>query len=346
RYGALWAHACGVAESLGAQGAGPEVTVGVCLPRGADLVAAELGIWLAGAGFVPLDPEAPPDRLRAIARDAALRAVVVDAATAGRVAAWADDPAGAIACVRIDRVAAAGHASRAPRTWPAAHDMAYVMYTSGSTGAPRGVVVEHAALASFVAWHRHSFGLTPDSRTTMVYSPAFDSSLAELWPALTAGARIAVPDGDTRLIAARLQRWLIAERITMTDLPAALVEQLLGLVWPADAALQVMLSGGDRLVGRPAEGMRWQLYNQYGPTEATVTATSVRVAPGGEGPPGIGRPIAGMACYVLDEAEQPVPVGVEGELYLAGAGLARGYLNQPEATAARFVRDPFTGGRM
>ena len=148
------------------------------------------------------------------------------------------------------------------------------MYTSGSTGQPKGVMVEHGALANFVAWHREAFALGATSRTTMVYSPAFDSSLAELWPALTAGARIAVPDADTRVIAERLAAWLIAERITMTDLPSALVERLIDLRWPADAALATVLSGGDRLRACPPVGCPWLLYNQYGPTETTVTATS------------------------------------------------------------------------
>ncbi|MCP3138287.1 non-ribosomal peptide synthetase [Pyxidicoccus xibeiensis] len=334
-YAELVRRATLLAEHLRQQEA--DSVVGVCAPRGAELVTAELGVMLAGAAFLPLDPEHPAERLALILADAGVRQVVTTGALSSRLPATL-----ARVCIEDFRAPGTprGHLSTAVRP----DQLAYVMYTSGSTGRPKGVMVEHGSLARLVGWHRRAFGLEAGSRTTLLYSPAFDPSVAEVWPALTAGATLHVPGQDVRLSPERLQAWLLSERITFTDLPTALAERLLALPWPAACELRTVLAGGDRLHVRPAPGLPWRLFNQYGPTETTVTATSGEVLPGGPDAalPAIGRPIDGATAYVLDAELQPVPPGVAGELYIGGAGVTRGYLNRPDLTAACFIPDPFS----
>jgi len=322
-------------------GAGPERIVGICLPRGTDLIVAQLGILRAGAAYLPLDPDYPAERLAYLCADAGANMVV----SAGPYAAKL--PAATRRVVLEDLPGGPPPAEPPARVGP--HTMAYVIYTSGSSGKPKGVVVDHGALSNLVRWHLAEFQLTSADRVSMVASPSFDASVGEIWPALAAGAALHVPDPEVRLAPRRLQAWLLDQRVTVSDLPTLLTEALLVLPWPADTALRYMISGGDRLRIRPAAGLPFQLANSYGPTESTCMVTCGPVVPaaGLMGAPDIGRPIPGTTAYVLDAELRPVPVGVPGELHLGGAGLARGYLNRPALTAQRFVPDPFaSGGRL
>jgi acyl-coenzyme A synthetase/AMP-(fatty) acid ligase len=205
-------------------------------------------------------------------------------------------------------------------------------------------MVEHRSLANLAAWRIRSCGIAPGDRTTLVANPEFDASVIDIWPALAAGATLYVPGDETRVSAQRLQAWLLERGITVTDVPTPLAEQLLALPWPPSCELRLLVTGGDRLQLRPDPALPFRVVNDYGPTEATVSATSGVVAPSfdGEARPGIGTPITGVTAYVLDTELRPVPVGVAGELYLGGVGLARGYRNRPGATAERFVPDPFS----
>ncbi|RKH35764.1 amino acid adenylation domain-containing protein [Corallococcus praedator] len=336
-YAELIRRAMLLAEHLRRPGTDADPLIGVCAPRGADLVTAELGVLLAGAAFLPLDPEHPAERLALLLADGGVRQVVTTGALRERLPATLER-----VCVEDFRAPGTprGHLSVDAR--PDA--LAYVMYTSGSTGMPKGVMVEHGSLSNLVGWHRRTFGLDANSRTTLLYSPAFDPSAAELWPALTVGATLHVPGQDVRLSPERLQAWLLSEHITFTDLPTALAERLLALPWPHACELRTVLAGGDRLLSRPALGLPWRLFNQYGPTETTVTATSGEVLPSGpdEALPAIGQPIDGATAYVLDAELQPVPLGAPGALYVGGVGVARGYLNRPDLTAWSFIPDSFS----
>jgi acyl-coenzyme A synthetase/AMP-(fatty) acid ligase/acyl carrier protein len=193
-----------------------------------------------------------------------------------------------------------------------------------------------------VAWHRRAFAVTDADRTSLIANPSFDAATWELWPSLAAGASVHIPGEDTRVSPAALRDWLVARKITVGFVPTALAETLLALDWPRDAALRILLTGGDTLHVRPRRGMPFRLVNNYGPTEATVVATSGEVAPEGETAalPSIGRPIDGVEAIVVGDDGRPAADGDPGELHLGGAGLARGYVGRAGQTAAKFVPHP------
>lgn len=337
-YGQLDARANALAQRLQTLGVGPGVRVGVCHDRAAINVVGLLAILKAGAAYVAMDPGHPEARLQFILRDAEVPVLLADRATIellGSTSAELLDlereqiflePSGDLAETLVD-----------------ADDPAYVIYTSGSTGSPKGVQVSHGNLLSLVDWHHQAFEVGPTDRASVVANPAFDASVWELWPYLTAGAELHIPASSIAVMPERLRDWLVATHITLSFVPTPLAETLLDLPWPDDVALRCMLTGGDVLHRRPSSGTPFALVNNYGVAEGTVVSTSGLVAPDTEAgdPPGIGRPINGTRLYVLDTDGHPVGAGDEGELYIGGAAVAMGYLNRPGLTAERFLSDPF-----
>ncbi|MNW26217.1 Linear gramicidin synthase subunit D [compost metagenome] len=328
-----------LARLLTESGAGPGSIVGVCAERSPELVVSLLGILKAGAAYVPLDPEYPKERLRFILEDTQVPILLTQPHLRGRL------PDLPIRAVELDSrweplVEVSGEAVSVAVS---SDDLAYVIYTSGSTGLPKGVEITHQALLNLVFWHQQTYEVTEADRATLIAGPAFDASVWETWPYLAAGAGLYIPDEETRLTPDRLRDWLLAHSITLSFLPTPLAERLITLPWPQEASLRFMLTGGDKLHRYPDQPLPFTLVNHYGPTENTVVSTCAAVPAGTaitEAPP-IGRPVANTLCYILDHHGQPVPVGVTGQLYVAGASLARGYFNKPELTAERFVRDPF-----
>jgi amino acid adenylation domain-containing protein len=229
-------------------------------------------------------------------------------------------------------------ADRLPQP-PRSTDIAYVVYTSGSTGRPKGVLVEHASLANLVDWHRAAFALGAGDRSTLIASPGFDAAVWEIWPSLASGAALHVVPDDLRADPVGLRDWLVAEGITVTFLPTAVAEGVMGLAWPEDGALRYLLTGGDALTRRPPPGLGFTVVNNYGLSETAVVATSGAVAPDGEGAPSIGRPIAGVVAEVVDEHLRAVEPGVDGELVVGGVAVGPGYLNRDELTDERFLDD-------
>jgi amino acid adenylation domain-containing protein len=323
---------------LRAAGAGPETVVGLCLDRGVDLVTAVVGTWLAGAAYLPLDPAYPADRLAFMLADS--RAAVV----AGTSAAVENLPAGRLPVIELDdrrTVAAMAGAPPVPVWRPAAGELAYVIYTSGSTGTPKGVGVTHGGLPSFAAAEVDRFAGVPGCRVLQLASAGFDASVLELCLAFASGGTLVVPRPGP-LAGPELAAVLRAQAITH----ALIVPSVLAGV-PADElpAFGVLVVGGEacdgELAARWAPGRR--MVNAYGPTESTVMiATSGPLD--GTGIPPIGTPVVNTRAFVLDEWLGPVPAGTVGELYAAGAGLARGYLGRPGLTAERFVACPFGAG--
>ncbi|GAA3804744.1 hypothetical protein GCM10022226_25790 [Sphaerisporangium flaviroseum] len=316
--------------------------VGVCLGRSPGTVVALLAVWYAGAAYLPLDPEYPAERLAGLIGDAAVSLVVT-----GETTAHGLPP---VEVVTIDAMgsvtgaAEAGGAAAGPV--PGAGPAAYVIYTSGSTGVPKGVVVEHAGLAARVRWMRAGYGLGPGDRVVQFASLSFDTHAEEIYPALAAGATVVMlPDGGTSLP----DHLATSPEISVLDLPTAYWHRLVDLIdeirWPA--SLRLVILGGEQVHGsavarwRERFGDRVRVINTYGPTETTIIATAADLAGDLGSRPPIGRPIGETSAYVMDARGEPVPPGVPGELYIGGAGVARGYLGRPALTAGRFVPDPF-----
>ncbi|WP_436534841.1 amino acid adenylation domain-containing protein [Actinoplanes sp. HUAS TT8] len=325
-----------LARRLIRAGVGPDRLVMVLLPRSADLFVTELAIAKAGGAYLPVDPSYPAERIASLAADAS--PVLIIAAGGG-----SHPPAAGVTI--LSPADGAGEDDSAitdvDRLGPLRPEhAAYVIYTSGSTGRPKGVVVPHAGLADLAETFAEVWRVTPGHRIGQFASPSFDVTIAELAVSLLRGATLVITPEESRL-GEDFARFVREQRITHFALPPAALSAVPADAIPADVTV---ISGADRL--SPELLGRWtathRLLNAYGPTEATVNSTYWECVPGG--PVLIGRPDRNKRAYVLDAALRPVPPGVPGELYLAGAGLARGYLGRAALTAERFVADPNADG--
>ena len=348
-YGLLERRVAELAERLRGVGVGLDARVAVLLDRSADLPAALLAVLRAGGAFVPLDPALPDDRLHAVLRDARPIAVVTTEARRARVAGRAG------VVVVVDDAAATSRPRSAEEGAVDPPDaLAYVTYTSGTTGTPKGVAVAHRSLANHAAAAIAAYGLTSADRVLQFASPSFDVCLEEIFPTLAAGATLVVrsPDAiDPRALLA----FMTEQRVTVANLPsgfwAELVTSLSASGARAPSSLRAMIVGSERTspeawrAWRAHVGQTVQLFNAYGPTEATITSL-VHAAPPNEvdgAAVPIGAPLPGVVAYVVDERLRLVPRGLPGELVLGGVALARGYLGDAARTAERFVPDPFSG---
>jgi amino acid adenylation domain-containing protein len=341
-YGELNRRANKLAGHLRLLGVGPETLVGICIERSLEWVVGLLGILKAGGAHVSLDPTYPRERLAYMMKDARAPVLLTTDALSRR-----QDFNGS-QVVRLDadwkRIELESDESVATATnaATAAHP-AYIVYTSGSTGRPKGVVTTHGALLNLVWWHRKTFDVSPQCRASQVARMGFDASVWELWPYLTAGASVNILDEETRYSPAKIVDWLIRNSIEMGWLPPALGERVFQEPGIEAVPLRVLFGGSDRAVLRPPESAPFAYYNPYGPTEASVIVTNGLLPPRAraDGPIHVGRPLTNTQIYMLDERLEPVPVGITGEIYIGGANLARGYLNDAALTAAKFIPDPF-----
>ena len=353
-YGELNARANRLARGLIAHGAGPERVVALALPRSAGMVVALLAMAKAGAVYLPVDPGLPDSRIEMLLRDARPVLVVASpgAALAGEVPRLEVDETGWAPLMEREPDSDLGDADRSGP--PREGNAAYVIYTSGSTGVPKGVVVEHRSLANLLFGQRNGYVAAAGGgrlRAALTASFSFDASW-ECLALLADGHEVHVISEDVRLDPEALAGYVAAHRIDLVNLTPSYLQQLLpaGLLTGSEHRPGILLAGGEPL-GEPL----WRQlaavpgtvsYNVYGPTECTVDALSCPVAPSDR--PSLGRPLPNTRAYVLDHSLGPVPVGVAGELFLAGPQVARGYLNRPGLTAQRFVACPFgpPGGRM
>ena len=338
-YRELNARANRLAHYLRRLGVGADVKVGVFLERGVQMVVAVLGVLKAGGAYVPLDPAYPSERLAFMLEDSQAAVLLSGERLLSEL------PVHAARVVRFDWDGEGISAESAENleVAPDAADLAYIIYTSGSTGKPKGVQIPHRALCNFLHSMLRSPGLKRDDVLVAVTTLSFDIAGLELYLPLIAGARLVPASRETAADGAALMGLLESSGATVMQATPATWRLLLAAGWRGNRQLRV-LCGGEALSRELAEQMLEccaQLWNLYGPTETTIWSTAYRVE-SGSGPVPIGRPIANTRIYVLDDRLQPVPIGVAGELYVGGAGVARGYWQRPELNTERFLADPFS----
>ena len=337
-YRELGTRASRLAWLLAGRGVGPESVVGLCLDRGPAMVAAMVGVWLAGAAYVPLDPGYPAERLEYMLADSGARLLVATGPVTGLAAGTV---------VRLDDPQVTTELAVQPQSPPhgrvAAALAAYVIYTSGSTGTPNGVMVTHASLANMAAGLGPVLAAGPGRRVLQFASFSFDASVLDMAVTLTAGATLVIASAADRADPPRLTAMACHAGVESASVVPSLLEVLDPAALPG---LSRLLTGAEPLTQRLAAAWAQgrDLINTYGPTEATVMVTTTApVDPAVTLPPPIGTPVANTRLYVLDEWLSPLPPGAAGELYIAGAQLARGYTGRAGLTAERFTACPFGG---
>jgi len=348
-YAELNARAEAIAGRLRALGIQSEDRVGICLHRSIDMLAAVLGVLKAGAAYVPLDPAFPSQRLAMMIEDAEPRAIVTQHELTEALPPCAASRLLVSDAAGCSHVAIDPYARKAGRTGDPAR-AAYVIFTSGSTGRPKGVVIEHRAVVNFLTSMARQPSLNASDTLIAVTTLSFDIAGLELLLPLSVGARVVIAAAEEAADPFRLQELLNLHGATVMQATPATWRMLLESGWPGREGLRVLCGGeplgrdlADALLNRSAE-----LWNLYGPTETTIWSSVQRIAVDDQ-PVSIGRPIANTSIYILDDSLEPVPIGVIGELYIAGSGVARGYLNRADLSAERFVPDPFcrtAGARM
>jgi amino acid adenylation domain-containing protein len=334
------------------RGVKPDQLVGICVERGLEMVVGLLGILKAGGAYLPLDPTYPPERLAYMLRDATPRVLLTQERLKGRL------PCTTAEVIALDsdwdQIAQKGSSNLDQKTVGLRPDhMAYVIYTSGSTGAPKGVMVEHRNVTRLFSATQQWFNFNERDVWTLFHSFAFDFSVWELWGALLYGGRAVVVPYLTARSPQEFYRLLCEEGVTVLNQTPSAFGQLVGAQTQSaqNHSLRLVIFGGEALELRTLRpwvhrngAKKPQLVNMYGITETTVHVTyrplreeEIQSEPGSL----IGKPIPDLKAYLLDQHHQPVPIRVTGEIYVGGAGVARGYLNQPELTAQRFITDPF-----
>jgi len=241
----------------------PRSAVAICLERSFDWVISALAIMRAGAAYVPMDTAWPEERLRYIARDSGATHLIASRSTQSRLATGLPgvDPS-----ADADRIAAC---TSFKTIRVSSDDLAYIIYTSGSSGYPKGVEITHANLRHLVKWHQKAFAITETDRASHLAGLSFDASGWEIWPHLAAGAAVAIVDEDTGSSPDKLQQWLLENQISVSYVPTALAASLIAIPWPASTSLRFLLTGGDTLHRRPPAGLPFEVVNNYGPTECT-----------------------------------------------------------------------------
>jgi amino acid adenylation domain-containing protein len=345
-YGELDARADALARRLRELGIGPDVPVGVCLERSLSAAVALLGVLKAGGAYVPLDPSYPAARLKFFLEDSTAPVLVTEARLASLVGE------GAWKTVLIDSSTREDRGGARPASGASPENLAYIIYTSGSTGRPKGVMVPHRAVVNHAWAICRRFHLGPADRVLQFAALSFDVAAEEIFPTWAAGAAVVFRSGEV-LGPAEFGSLLESQQPTVVNLPSGFwhewVAELERSGRPLPPSLRLVVAGSERVLSERLdwwrrhvrEGVRW--LNGYGPTEATITATVYE--PAGSDLPlssvPIGRPIANVKVYVVDAHGGLCPIGVTGELWIGGAGLARGYRGDPERTAEKFITDPF-----
>lgn len=327
-----------LAHHLRAWGVGPESLVGVCLERSLEMLIALLAVHKAGGAYVPLDPAFPPDRLAYMLEDSKAAVLL----TQQSLRAALPQHGAAVLCLEAEAQAIAGQREDNPGRLASPQHLAYVIYTSGSTGKPKGVQVLQGAVMNFLESMREAPGMQADDVLLAVTTLSFDIAGLELFLPLIVGGRVVIASRETASDGAALLQLLEESQATLMQATPATWRLLLAAGWQKSPALKI-LCGGEAMPGELAQALLprcAELWNLYGPTETTIWSTLQKVKQAAGGFIAIGRPIANTQVYILDAALNPTPIGIPGELYLGGEGLARGYLHRPDLTAEKFIPHP------
>ncbi|GIN54556.1 lichenysin non-ribosomal peptide synthetase LicA [Bacillus paralicheniformis] len=333
-YKELNARANRLARLLIEKGARPEQRIGIMVKPSLEMAAGVLAILKAGAAYVPIDPSYPAERIGYVLKDSGAELLL----TQTNLAAPEEFSGETLLLDSMLSEEITKDDEVNPQAGTQSDNLAYLIYTSGTTGQPKGVMVEHRSLVNLCYWHNDAFKVTEQDKSAKYAGFGFDASVWEMFPYWIAGAELHIIDEAIRMDITRLNQYFEENKITITFLPTQLCEQFMEL---DNQSLRVLLTGGDKL--KRIAKRSYTLVNNYGPTENTVVATSTAIDPD-KGMLSIGKPIANTRAYVLGQNNEVQPVGVAGELCIAGRGLARGYLNKPEETAKRFTEDPFVPG--
>lgn len=350
-YAQLNARANQLAHHLQTLGVGPEVPVAICMERCPEMVVGLLGILKAGGAYVPLDPAYPEKRLSFMMEDAHAAVLLTRGHMVERV------PERGIHAVCLDSgwEAIAAKSEKNPVTGATANNLAYILYTSGSTGQPKGVMVEHRGLCNTINWITHTLDLSAEDRCLLKTPITFDAAGRELFPTLLTGGRLVIAEAaghrDSRYLAETIRSARISIFHCVPSLLQFLVEEP---AFDDSLALRAVMCGGEALPAQVVERFQRRskatLYNVYGPTETIIDSTYwLCEGANGRSSSPIGRPIPNARIYILNNALRPLPIGVAGHMHIGGVSLARGYLNRPELTAKKFIADPFhaePGARM
>ncbi|PYS22426.1 MAG: non-ribosomal peptide synthetase [Acidobacteria bacterium] len=350
-YGELNARANQVAHYLQKQGVEPEALVGISVERSLDMLIAVFGVLKSGGGYVPLDPNYPRDRIAFMVDDAKLALLITQQHLVKEI------PVGGaqVLCIDSDWEMISRESDANSTTNVDPENVAFVIYTSGSTGNPKGVAIEHRSLVHFTRAANQVYEITPNDRMLQFASLSFDMSAEEIYVSLTNGAALVLRTDDMISSPQDFAQFCEEERVSILDLPTAYWHELTGaladdnLKMPESARLVIIggeKASADRFAAwHKSVGERIRLINTYGPTETTIACTmwDMNSREGNRsGAVPIGRPVANTPVYVLDKTLRPVPIGVAGELHVGGPGVTRGYLNQPDLTVERFIRNPFS----
>ena len=338
-YAELNTRANQLAHYLRSRGVGPEVLVGLFLDRSLDMVIGVLGIFKAGGAYVPLNPTYPEERLAFMLKDGHLSLLMTQKPFLTRL----PHHGAQVVCLDIEGELITKENQENPANRMTSENLAYVMYTSGSTGMPKGVQISHQAVVNLLTAMRQEPGLTDRDILLSVTTLSFDISALELFLPLIVGARVILANRDVALDGAQLGEMLTRSATTVMQATPTTWRLLLAADWRGSTQLKI-LCGGEALPRELANQLQPKcavLWNMYGPTETTIWSAVCQVEVGAGSVP-LGRPIANTKFYILDAQRNPVPIGVHGELNIGGVGLARGYLNRPDLSAEKFTPDPFS----
>lgn len=323
-----------IANFLVSRGVEPNELVAVYLDRSINLIVCELAALKSGGAYLPIDPALPLERVKLMLTESNVRFVLTNKELGKKLQ---NISATILDCENIKQFE---NITTNPNVILCPQSLAYVIFTSGTTGKPKGVEIEHVSLANFVQSYVHLSQLSHTDHTMQTFGVSFDGSCWDIWPSLTAGATMFIPSSEIRISTKLTIDYLIHKQISVANLPTPLAEALLIDESHVYLPLRILGTGGDKLKVYPSPEAKFKLYNCYGPTEATIAVTMSEVQQDAADPqrlPHIGKALPNCKIYILDKYNQPVPAGVKGELCIAGICLARGYRNNPTLTAEKFV---------